>query len=160
MFDVNGFMRAELKHRTEAVPVPAMKSFFPEDATPEIVVRGMSATEIAKANEAEARNSMLSAMAKAMVKPGKGSKEQVDQIRAAIGLAGEVPGELAKRIEMLTMCSVSPELPQNAVVKLAEKFPVEFYALTNKITELSGQGAEVVSGKSPPSGKNQKSEKA
>ena len=160
MFDQNGFMTAEFQPRTEAVPVPALKDFFEDGENAEIVVRGMTAVEIAKSNEAEKRNTFMTSMAKAMVAPGDNDKARVDQIRAAIGLTDDVPGELAKRIEMLTMCSVEPALEQNVVVKFAEKYPVEFYSLTNKITELTGKGAVVVAGKSTPSGQTEKSEKA
>ena len=36
------------------------------------------------------------------------------------------------------------KLPLLAAVKLAENFPIEFLSLTNEISELTGQGSELV----------------
>jgi hypothetical protein len=69
----------------------------------------------------------------------------VADARKALGLAGkETPGEIAKRLEMLAMASVEPAISLQVAVKLAENFPVEFYQLTNEITELTGMGFDLV----------------
>jgi hypothetical protein len=56
---------------------------------------------------------------------------------------GVTNGEIAKRLEMLVMGSVSPEVTLPVAVKLAEAFPVEFLELTNAITTLTGQGFDM-----------------
>ena len=70
--------------------------------------------------------------------------DQAKAIRHALGLSGDTPGEIAKRIEMLVSGSVQPQIDMPTAVKLAETFPIEFLQLTNKISELTGQGAELV----------------
>jgi hypothetical protein len=41
------------------------------------------------------------------------------------------------------MASVNPTIDKPLAVKLAEQYPIEFYTLTNKITELTGLGANL-----------------
>jgi hypothetical protein len=71
-------------------------------------------------------------------------QEQTKAIREALGLTGDTPGEIAKRLELLVAGSVSPKIDLSAAVKLAEAFPIEFMVLTNKISELTGKGADLV----------------
>ena len=90
-----------------------------------------------------------------MVAALAGDGDKAAAIRQAMGLSNEdVPGDVSRRIEMLAAGSVAPLLgPDNrdVAVKLAETFPTVFYQLTNAITNLTGQGAEV--GKPKRSGK-------
>jgi hypothetical protein len=65
-------------------------------------------------------------------------------VRKALGLTADTPGEIAKRLEMLTLGSVAPAISLPVAVKLAEAFPIEFLTLTNEISELTGKGAEMV----------------
>jgi hypothetical protein len=56
-----------------------------------------------------------------------------------------VPADISRRIEMLTAGAVNPALGaanRDVAVKLAESFPGVFYALTNAIINLTGQGSE------------------
>ena len=65
-------------------------------------------------------------------------------IRKALGLGKDTPGEIAKRLEMVVAGCISPVLTLPQAVKLAERFPIEFLTLTNEITELTGNGADLV----------------
>lgn len=141
MFNVDKFDQSQLEHRTSELELPALKSYFDEGEKPAFKVRGLSGAELQVAIDAQKRNTTTESLIVALAK----LPADVATIRQAIGLPSkDTPGELAKRIEMLTLGSVSPKLEQHIVVKLAEKFPIEFYQLTNLITELTGMGAEVM----------------
>ena len=73
-----------------------------------------------------------------------GGGDQAEAVRSALGLTKDTPGEIAKRLEMLVMGSVAPKIELPTAVKLAEAFPIEFLSITNRITELTGQGFDLV----------------
>jgi hypothetical protein len=52
-------------------------------------------------------------------------------------------------MEMLVQGCVTPKLTHAAAAKLAEVCPIEFYDLSNRVTQLTGQGGSRV--KPPPS---------
>lgn len=151
-FDSKAFMRAQFEPRTAEVAVPGLQHWF-AGSNPVWVVRGMTATELAKSLEAAANNKTLDAVVQAAM--GK-NKALVEEIRAKAGLSDDVPGEVAKRLEQLIMCSVDPVIDRPAAVRLADTFPIEFYQITNKVVELTGLGMDVkkpsASGKTAPSG--------
>ncbi len=138
-FDVEKFARAELPPRTAVVPVPALAVFFGADEAPEWHVRGLSAVELHRALEAGKRQGAVESIVQALAKSG----DQVAAVRKALGLSADTPGEIAKRLEMLVMGSTAPAIDLPVAVKLASAFPVEFMQLTNEITALTGQGADL-----------------
>lgn len=140
MFNADRFQRAAFEPRTETVELQSLAEFFGEGEKPEFTVRGLTASELHKAMEAGARNKQVDAVVKAI----STSKDQIAAIRAAIGLSADTPGEIAKRIEMLVAGCVAPQITHAVAVKLAEVCPVEFYDLTNRITNLTGQGSSRV----------------
>jgi hypothetical protein len=103
-------------------------------------VRGLTGEELARVNEAQARNRNKNAVIDAL--NSDKSEKMTDAIKELIGTGNSVPDDLARRIEMLAIASVAPECSHQVAVKLAESFPVEFYDLTNKITQLTGLGSE------------------
>lgn len=139
-FSADLFQRAEYTPRTEVVPVPALAEFFGQDEPAQFTIRGLTAPELHKAIEAGTRQKALDGVVKAIAS----QKDQIDAIRAALGLSADTPGEIAKRMEMLVAGCVEPKLDLTAVVKLSNIFPVEFYDLSNRITSLTGQGASRV----------------
>jgi hypothetical protein len=149
--DLQKFLQAALQPRQSTLQVPELAAWFGKEPT-EWVVRGLSAAELARASQAAERG--LDNV-RAMVAALAGDGDKAAAIRAAMGLSNEdVPGDVSRRIEMLAAGSVAPLLgPDNrdVAVKLAETFPTVFYQLTNAITNLTGQGAEV--GKPKRSGK-------
>lgn len=149
--DLQKFLQAALQPRQSTVQVPELSAWF-GDKPAEWVVRGLSAAELARANQAGERGLDN---ARAMVAALAGDGDKAAAIRAAMGLSNEdVPGDVSRRIEMLAAGAVSPLLgPDNrdVAVKLAETFPTVFYQLTNAIINLTGQGAEL--GKPKRSGK-------
>lgn len=139
-FAADKFERAEFRARTARVPVPALAGFFDEGEEAVFEVRGLTAAELHRAMEAGQRQGSVEAIVKAIASTG----DQAAAIRKALGLSKDTPGEIAKRLELLVAGSVAPALTLPLAVKLAEKFPVEFLALTNEITGLTGQGADLV----------------
>jgi len=139
-FAADKFERAAFVPRKARVAVPALSAFFDEGETPEFEVRGLSAVELHKALEASRRQGSVESIVKAITESG----DQAAVIRKALGLTKDTPGEVAKRLEMLVAGAVNPVLTLPQAVKLAEGFPIEFLSLTNEISTLTGQGAELV----------------
>jgi len=139
-FNADTFLAAQFTARTERVLVPQLAEFFAPGAEPEFVVRGLSVNELQRAMEAGTRQNGLDAVVKAIAS----QKDQVTQIRRALGLSADTPGEIAKRIEMLVQGCISPVLTHAVAVKMGEVCPIEFYDLTNKITLMTGQGGSRV----------------
>lgn len=144
-FNAEAFTAAEFTARTESVTVPQLADFFAEGTPPEFVVRGLTVSELQRAMDAGTRQNGIDVVIKAI----SSQKDQVAQIRKALGMTADVPGEIAKRVEMLVLGCVNPKLTHAAAVKLGEVCPIEFYDITNKITMLTGQGGSRV--KPPPS---------
>jgi hypothetical protein len=140
MFDLNRFEQAKFESKKARVAVEALAPFFDEGEPAEWEVRGLTASELHNALEAEKRQGNIEAIVRAI----STKQEQTKAIREALGLTGDTPGEIAKRLELLVAGSVSPKIDLSAAVKLAEAFPIEFMVLTNKISELTGKGADLV----------------
>lgn len=148
--DVDKFLVARLDLPEAEVPVPELSNFFGPDEKPVWVVRGLSGPEIGRTRAAAETSEKLSSLVEALA--GEGDKAEA--IRNAMGLSpDEVPEDVARRIEMLVVGSVSPVIgneKRDIAVKLAESYGVVFYTLTNKIQQLTGQGS--VLGKPKASG--------
>jgi len=140
-FDTKAFMRQEFEQRVESVPVPALAQWFTGDGDGvcEFVVRGMTASELAKANDAASKQKNLDSVIQAI----GNTKQTIKELQAVLGMSEETPAEIAKRLEQLVCCSVNPKFDYPLAVKLAQTFPVEFYILTNKIVVLTGMGMDV-----------------
>ncbi len=151
-FDSSSFMKHKFSARTEVVLVPTLSQFFDVGEAPEWVVRGQTGNELGAAIEATTTRKSLTSIVKAI---GSDSA-QIDELKRAIGLSDDVPNDIVKRLNQLTSCSVSPKIDHHCAVKLAETFPIEFYILTNKITELTGLGMEAAVKKPSPSGATQR----
>lgn len=141
-FDIKSFNKASFEARTEQVPVPDLKEWFAEDDEAVFVVRGLTGEELARCNEAAQKNQNISAMLEAVT--AQGHSEKVEGMRELLGVSASVPQDLAKRLEQFAIGTVEPDLDHETAVKFAENYPVEFYQLTNKIMELTGQGRQPV----------------
>lgn len=152
--DIQKFLNAALCPRETSIEVPELAQWFGEDEPAVWVVRGLTAAEMGRAREAAEEGRMDNVRALVAAMAGSNG-DKAGAIRKAMGLSDEdVPGDVSRRIEMLTAGSVSPALGsdrRDVAVKLAEAFPTVFYSLTNQILALTGQGAEV--GKPKRSGK-------
>lgn len=139
-FDAGRFQSAGLKPRMARVPVSALAPFFSDGEPAEFEVRGLTASELQVAIEADRRINAVESVVAALASKA----DQVAAIRAALGLSSkETPGEIRKRIEMLVSGCVSPVIDHATAVRIAEHYAIEFLILTNKITELTGMGADM-----------------
>lgn len=153
MFDRAAFTAAPLAARTASVPVPDLQPWF-GDAEPVWQVRGLTGEEIARANEAPARLARLATAVEALASVQ--ADEQADAIKTLLGVSDAVPDDIAKRIDHLIAGSVEPAIDREIAIRLFQHFPVVAFSLTNKILELTGQGAQP--GKAPGSGASPTSE--
>jgi hypothetical protein len=148
--DIGKFIQAKYSARTEDVKVPDLSEYFADDAPAVWTVKGLTAVEVAKTKLAYDRTETARALIGALAN----NPDKIEAVTTALGLTGtDVPQDVSRRIESLMLGSVSPKIDpdsRDAVVKLAETFPVIFYELTNKIDALTGQGQEP--GKPKPSG--------
>ena len=138
MFNKNKFMQCELQQRTETIKVDDLADFFDKDSDLVWEVRGLTASEMAKAQESASKNKNIMATIEAMV--GNKQDEKIEALKEMLGTDDSVPVELAKRMEHLVSGSVNPEIDLSLAVKLAEYYPVVFMQLTTKILELTGLG--------------------
>jgi hypothetical protein len=139
-FDYKGFEQARLVPRSKKIPVEELAEWFC-DGPAVWEVRGLTANEIARANEAEVNNRRVSAITEAIASGSR--KDIVEEIRAATGKTTETRPDLARRLSLLELGSVEPQCSEEMAVKLGQSFPTQFYLLTNTILELTGQGADV-----------------
>ena len=136
------------------VRVDELQSWF--DGDPVWTVRSPSANDLARANEAQARMSRVSALAEALT---SGSKSAIlKEMQAALGRTDEVEPDVARRLELVTACSVDPACDLELAVRLAEYAPVSFYAISNAILQLAGKGPDIEK-KPTGSGETQASER-
>lgn len=147
-FDSKAFLRAEFVSREERIPVPALKAFFGDDE-PVFVVRGLTADEINRAQEATKRSKDTDDILQALIAD---NPEKLSELREALGISSnDRPAEVVRRLEILTQGIVEPALDMPMAIKFATAFPIDFYSITTKILELTGLGMDLK--KSKPSGK-------
>ena len=151
-FNSKAFMSANLALREEVVKLPALADWF--DGEPEITVRGLTAPEFAKAQEASVKHKTLGAFT-AAIGSQLSDKEMKSTLDKALGVSDDPEPEVVKRLEMLVAGCVKPEITLDVAVRLSNTFTIEFYQLTNTITKLTGLGAEAIK-KRKPSGKTKK----
>jgi len=152
-FDSKKFLKTKFVPRTEGVPVPDLREFFPPGESPTWMVRGLTGQEVGRANEASERNRNIAAILEGLA--GEAAKEKAEAVKELLGIGGTTPQDVAKRLEHLTLGSVDPKCTLDLAVRLCETFPIEFFLLTNKIMELTGKGQ--MPGKQQPSGGMEKS---
>lgn len=151
-FNTKQFMQQKFEPRTQVVSVPGLAPFFPENEKPEFIIRGISGPELAEVHEAINVNKGIDQILEKIV--SEKISDKVKAIRESIGMSDKVPGETVRRLEMLVRGSVKPTITLDVAVKICKTYPIDFYDLTNKITQLTGLGK--VPGKPEPSGKRRK----
>jgi len=153
--DLQKFLNASLNLREASIPVPELAEFF-EEKEPTWTVRGLTAAELARTQDAAEAGANMAALVEALAS----GTDKAEAIKKLAGVpSNDVPKDVSRRIQLLVEGSVSPEIGENnrdVAVRLAETFPTVFYNLTNKILSLTGQGAEP--GKRKASGKKTASE--
>lgn len=155
-FDLKAFRKAQFEDRTAKVPVPDLKEWFAEEDEPAFIVRGLTAEEVARCNEAVQRNKNISTVVEAL--HSSNQQEKIQAMREMLGISESVPNDLAKRLEQFAIGMVDPDMDHELAKKFAETYPVEFYSITTKIMELTGLGRQLI--KKKRSGPSQRSEES
>lgn len=147
IFDADKYSATEFRDRTAEVPVPQLKSFFkPDEDGKEVdagkcvwVVRGLDGPESAKARQAVEENRNIEAVLNALVSTIP--KEKAEGIKDIMSInSDKVPDDLVRRYSWLSQGSVEPKCDHRLAMLIAKNHPETFYALTNKIIQLTGQG--------------------
>lgn len=138
-FDCNKFIKQGYSARERAVPVPDLESYFEKDEEATWVVRGLTGNELAKCNEASENRKQLADAVDALASGN--AKEVIEHLKITMGMGDDVPADIIRRMSMLEFASVSPQITLEVAVKLNENHPIEFFQITNAITELTGAGA-------------------
>jgi len=138
-FDVKKFKKTKHTQRVADCPIPDLARFCSDPQKPYWRVRGLTGQELGQTKEAAARNKNAGAMVEAIA--AGSTKEKIEGMKTALGI-GTVTDNIAERIEQLVIGSVEPKMDTELAVMLCERYPVEFYDLTNKILQLTGQGMQ------------------
>jgi hypothetical protein len=147
-FDAAKFNATKWAPRTEDVPVPDLKDFFPEGEPAVWRVRGLTGKELGLTNQAaeDARRMVEIIDGLTSDKPGA-LKEVTSEL---VGSGEKTPADISRRLKMLQLGSVSPVCDFELAGKLCKAFCVEFYSLTRAIERLTAAGH--IPGKAPASG--------
>ena len=153
-FKIQDFKSARYEPRVGEVPVPELKPFFDNGDKPVWKIKGLTGQELGRANDAADRNKKISSVVEGVLsdnpkKIAKAVKQVIDP---------DTPQDIAKRLEHMITGSINPECDLELALKICERFPIEFFAITNEILKLTGLGQ--LPGKPTPSGKTQKSGQA
>ena len=143
MFDVKQFKKAKYEHRVEKVPVPEFADFFPENEDPVWEIRSLTGKELFQAENAHIQNDnsrkVLSKTAEA-----RASNTQIEAALEILNILGkEVTPEVAMRVKLLELGSVSPECDTELALKVLKVHKDAFKRITEKIHVLSGKGMEL-----------------
>jgi len=150
-FDKERFLKAGFVPREADVAVPALRDFFSPGSEPIWRVRSLSGHEIARVNDKMENTRKVRAILEGLV--SNDTAEVKNAVASIVGNTEETPADAVRRMHLLLAGTVSPD-PKTLDIDLASRllqfFGVTFYAITNKILELSGRG--YVPGKEQPSG--------
>lgn len=147
-FNKDKFINSKYSHREEELKIPALKEFFDKDEEPIFRVRGITGIELGQVHEAVRKYTNIDTLMEKLLSTN--SAEKIEAIRKALGITSDVPSEIVRRIEMLVIASVQPRITPELANIFCERFPIEFYQLTDTILKLTGMGMDL--GKSKPSG--------
>tara|TARA_R110001583_G_scaffold25218_10_gene91477 strand:+ start:2283 stop:2747 length:465 start_codon:yes stop_codon:yes gene_type:complete len=154
MLDLKAFQKAKFEPRETEVTLDALAEAGFGDG--KVIVRGLTAHELAEAEESASKGKLLSDLVERLAGAGN---EKIGALMDGIGFHQDVPASLAKRLEHVRLATMEPKLDLSDVAKLAESFPVEFSIMANKIMELTGKGQQAQV-KRKPSGKTPASKQA
>jgi len=147
--DVNKFVNSKFDTTTEEIKLDCLKDFFGKDEKPVIKVKGLTGVELGFVNESIDRSKAVNDIVEKLMSTV--GKEKAEGVFEGVGLSDETPSDIVRRIEIMKKGVVEPEVGHEFVLKFCDRFPVEFYEVTNKILELTGKGQSLV--KPSPSGK-------
>lgn len=135
-FDLNRFTSASLALRTAEVKTPMLKDFFAEGEEPVFKVRGLTGEEWYGMRQAITDRRDRKAIAEKLL---SGAGEAIAE--AIADIYGDIPEELARRINMVAYGCVEPKLDLTAAVKLFKFYAPQAHLISEEIWRLSGEGA-------------------
>lgn len=147
-FDLKAFQKTQFVPRETEITLDGLAEAGFGDGI--VKVRGLTARELAEAEESASKGKLLTDLVERLAGSGK---DKVAALMDGIGFHQDVPAALSKRLEHVRLATVEPELELADVVKLAEVFPVEFSIMANKIMELTGKGQQAQVKRKPSGGK-------
>ena len=150
--DIKRFMNTKFIKRTEDCKVPELKEYFKDAKSAIFKLQGLTGEDLAQVNGAVDKHKNLAQMLEKFLSDD--ARERIDAIKESMGITEKTPADFVRRLEMFVRGVVSPKPDMNFAVKLAKEFPITFYDITNKISQLTGRGS--MPGKSKPSGGNKK----
>jgi hypothetical protein len=143
-FDTVKFEGAKFEERTSEVPMPGLAPFFDDDDKHVFVVRGVTAEELALAREQVDKNKAVrAALASDAATASEEVKAAIKTLVAGADTKAEAPDRHVLNLNLAATGIVTPELSFSQVVKLAEKFPVEFNSIAQEVMRLTGLGQQV-----------------
>jgi len=151
-FDLKKFKTADFTPREKDIPVPQLKEFF-NGAKPVWKVRCLTGEELFSVREAGQKSRNIEEIIEKLVSGN--TKTKVNAALEAIGISSELSEDYVRRLEMLHMGSVEPEIEKEDAVRLARVYPTLFSNLTDAIMLLTGEGQKL--GESKASGTTRKS---
>jgi hypothetical protein len=146
-FNTNKFLKTKLTPRTGIVKVPDMADFFEPNTPAEFKVRGIDGTEFTNVREASEKHKNILGLLEGLMSTV--ANDKLEALRESLQLTDSVPVELAKRLEMAVLGCVDPVVDLELAKKIAKTYPIDFYAITTKILELTGLGHVPLAGVRP-----------
>jgi hypothetical protein len=142
MFDVKGFKKTKFKTRTMDVPVPDLAGFFTNKKDkPVWHVRGLTGKEIGATKMAASKNKSLTGLIE-MLNSAQVT-EKTDAMAAIMDLGkNRITDNIAERLEQMVVGSLKPACDIDLALKICERYPVDFYSITNEILKLTGLGMD------------------
>ena len=146
-FDTKAFTRAKYVPRTKKISISSLKEFFADGDINEFVIRGLDIVEFVKTTEANKRNNNIDSVVRAFTI----DREKVEAIKELLGVVSDdVPKEVSSRLETLVYGCIDPRFDLQQARIFADRFPVDFWYITQEIMILTGLGMDLK--KSSPSG--------
>lgn len=150
-FDVEKFKNSKFVRRTAEIKItdPDLLQFVDDQEGGAVwTVQSLSAEECARANDAKRTNrniaELVGVLSASIDKTGGNAKEFAGQVAELLGVgAKNLPDDHVYRLELFVLGSAAPKVDKRTAVAMAERKPEFFYAITNKVLELIGQGASL-----------------
>ena len=158
-FNANAFESDKFTDRTRDIQVPALADYF-KDGDAVFTVRGLTFDERIKCESLQSEAQAKAAEALAKLALGQVDKTVVNDIQAAMGWGDATQPATRVCIEKVVTGLVKPKLNRSVVGKISRVYPVVFNDLLEAIYKLTGQGQQIESKKSRPSGATKASEPA
>lgn len=150
MFDQERFCNTEFHPREEDFPAPQLSEFFGPDQESAFRVRGLTARELASCEDAARRERAITVTLESLSSDSATSRA-IKEAKDALGVGNKQHPDVSKRIEVFLLGCIQPAgLNRRTVVAIADRFPLLFFEITNKIQVLTGLGFD--SKKPTPSG--------